>query len=105
VIHWDRYIAIIGRITQRPECWHQEWYRNDCGTAFCVFGHAQRDAGRPYSSSRVNTEACEWLGIPYGDRAYNAHSEESFYVAHWTRTLAELQELAITQKFPWERAP
>lgn len=40
----ERLTRIIRRITRNPKCWYQEWFRNECGTAFCVAGHAIRDA-------------------------------------------------------------
>lgn len=92
-MRWDRYIAIIGRITQRPECHEQAVYH--CGTAHCVAGHAQIDSGGIPDDWHCWADAVRWLDIDH---------EEAGYAFDQDRTLAELQELAITQKFPWERS-
>lgn len=43
----DRLLEIVGRIYQRPETWNQNVYHTEteCGTAHCVAGHAEVDAG------------------------------------------------------------
>lgn len=91
MIHWDRYIAIIGRITQRPECWNQvqPYYAGGCG---CVGAHARIDSGQrlfPLDALAV------WIGFT---------NRQACWIYSGGRTLDELQQLAITQKFPWERA-
>lgn len=92
-MRWDRYIAIIGRITQKPKVWNQGRYHSHCGTAHCVAGHAQIDAGKRMRWLNAWEVGMTWLDID--DR-------QAQHVFDACRTLDELQHLAITQKFPWE---
>lgn len=105
MIHWDRYIAIIGRITQRPEVWRQGRSgaflqdKGSCGSACCVFGHADADQG--IDQGHEDPDAA----FDRGRKWFGMNERQARWVWSSGRNLAELQALAITQKFPWERAP
>lgn len=41
-----RFAAIVARIEANPKCWDQAVWHSDCGTAHCLFGHAQNGKSR-----------------------------------------------------------
>jgi hypothetical protein len=81
-VYRARLAAIIKRIDSDPSCWDQtSWH---CGTAHCLAGHAQIDAGLPPNRAAAATDGAEWLGM-------------SEAVSKWAfrggRTLDELRSL------------
>lgn len=56
---------IVNRILENPECWDQNnWH---CGTAHCIMGHAQIDAGKEPDSDTAFDDGMEWLGLSIED--------------------------------------
>lgn len=92
----QRLLAIVGRITQRPECWDQRYYH--CNTSHCVAGHAQLDATGRADIQTVLDDAVRWLELPR--LCSDDWPPEMRWLFRTRRTLAELADAAITGEVP-----
>ena len=88
----DRLAAIVARITADPACWNQEHWH--CGTAHCLAGHAQIDAGKGVKTCTTEADAVAWLGLTQA---------EAYYLFDANRTLADFGTV-VTQGFVFDSA-
>ena len=95
----DRLLEIVGRIVQRPQTWNQEVYheRTECGTAHCVAGHAQVDAGDFNPANWHMSLRTTWSSAV---RYLDLNDSEAGYIFDPDRSLEELIEVAVTGKVP-----
>lgn len=95
----DRLLEIVGRIYQRPETWNQNVYheKTECGTAHCVAGHAQVDAG-DFDPVRWNrSRSTTWSSAT----SYLELSEhEAGYLFDPDRSIEDLVAVAVTGAVP-----
>ena len=83
-----RLRKIIDKIEKDPSCWDQ--YEYHCGTAHCVFGHAQIAMGRwknGYHTTYAFSDGMKYLGLS---------RTQAIYLSNPLRTLKQIKAFEKT---------
>jgi len=80
----DRLAVIVGTIKANPACWVQGAFHTSCGTAHCIAGHAQINAGLEQDSFTARRDAMVWLEL---------NGKESNYLFYSGRTIADFERV------------
>jgi len=59
----ERFAVILDTIKANPACWDQGAFHTSCGTAHCIAGHAQINAGKEQHIPSALLDGAEWLGL------------------------------------------
>lgn len=86
MIQWDKYIAVIGKLQQRPHLWNQNYFKLKNGGCGCVAAHLA-----VYGRYGGSIQTLKDIGF---------NDSQARYIFDQRRKWEELYDLAVNQKFP-----
>ena len=83
----ERFAVILDTIKANPACWNQGMWHSRCGTAHCIAGHAQINAGKATNRITAKEDGIKWLDLTYKEAKHLFSSERT--IADFERVLSE----------------